>query len=263
MQIAYYDESGDDGYPTYSSDFFVLSSIYLHYLNWDPIFDTIVDFRRELKSSFGFPVRAEMHTKHFLLNKNPFRKYNLSVDDRVAIVDLFCDLIASLDFKIINVVIVKPRIQKTNYPVLDNALTYSIQRIENDLNPTLNPQNKFMIITDPGRVGKMRKTSRRIQRINFIPSQYSSTSYRKEIRTLIEDPLPKDSKESYFIQLADTITLIVYLHSITETGIGKFSNRMKKIVSPSKVSEWMERLKPSLNLLASRQDPYGIVYYPK
>lgn len=167
MQIAYYDESGDDGYPTYSSDFFVLSTIYLHYLNWDPIFDTIINFRRELKSSFGLPVRAEMHTRHFLLNKNPFRKYNISVDIRVSIVDLFCDLIANLDFKIINVVIVKPRIQKMNYPVLDNALTYSIQRIENDLNPAHNPQEKFMIITDPGRVGKMRKTSRRIQRINF------------------------------------------------------------------------------------------------
>ena len=263
MQIAYYDESGDDGYPTYSSEFFILSTLYLHYLNWQPIFETIVNFRRDLKSNFGIPVRTEMHTRHFLLNKKPFRSYDISDDDRVAIIGLFCDLIASLDLKIINVVIVKPRIQKSTYPVLDTALKYSIQRIENDLNPARNPQKKFMIITDPGRVGKMRKTSRRIQRINFIPSQYSPTSYRKEIRTLIEDPLPKDSKESYFIQLADTVTLIVYLHSITQTGVGQFSNRMKNIVSPTKVSEWMERLKPSLNLLASRQDPYGIVYYPK
>ncbi|MBU0511270.1 MAG: DUF3800 domain-containing protein [Chloroflexi bacterium] len=263
MQIAYYDESGDDGYPAYSSEFFVLSALYLHYLNWRPIFDTIQKFRQDLKSTFGLPIRTEMHTKQFLLNKKPYRTLCISDDDRVTMVGLFCDLIASLDLKIINVVIVKQRIQKPNYPVLDSALKYSIQRIENDLKPTLNPQEKFMIITDPGRDGKMRKTSRRIQRINFIPSRFNPTAYRREIRTLIEDPLPKDSKESYFIQLADLVTLVVYLHSITETGVGQFSNRMRMIVTPLKVTEWMDRLKPSLNLLASSRDPYGIVFHPQ
>jgi hypothetical protein len=232
-------------------------------LNWQPIFETVIDFRRELKSTFGLPIRMEMHTKHFLLNKKPYRALGISDGDRVTVVGLFCDLVASLDLKIINVVIVKPRIQNPNYPVLDTALKFSIQRIENDLKPSLNPQEKFMIITDPGRVGKMRKTSRRIRRINFIPSRFSPTAYRREIKTLIEDPLPKDSKESYFIQLADVVTLVVYLHSITETGVGQFSNRMGRIVNPQKAVEWMDRLKPSLNLLASSRDPYGIVYHPR
>jgi hypothetical protein len=263
MQIAYYDESGDDGYPVYSSEFFVLSAIYLHYLNWQPIFETIRDFRRDLKSAFNFPVRMEMHARHFLLNKRPYKDLGISDTDRLEIVGLFCDLIASVDLKIINVVIVKPRICNPQYPVLDTALKYSIQRIENDLNPAINPHEKFMIITDTGRVGKMRKTSRRIQRINFVPSKFSPTSYRREIKSLIEDPLSKDSKESYFIQLADVVTLVVYLHSITETGVGKYPKRLARIVTPIMVSEWMDRLKPSLNLLASSRDPYGIVYHPR
>ncbi len=37
MYIAYYDESGDDGYPRYSSPLFVLSVTYLHYLNWKDV----------------------------------------------------------------------------------------------------------------------------------------------------------------------------------------------------------------------------------
>jgi hypothetical protein len=178
-------------------------------------------------------------------------------------VDLFCDLIANLNVKIINVVIVKPRIRNPDYPVLDTALKYSIQRIENDLNPTINPDEKFMIITDPGRVGKMRNTSRRIQRINFIPSKYSPSLYRREITSLIEDPLPKDSKESYFVQLADTVSYVVYLHAISETKAGNYPNRLASLVTPAKVAEWMERLKPSLNLNSSRKDPYGIVYHPQ
>ena len=44
MFIAYYDESGDDGYPNYSSPLFVLTSLYLHYLNWKDTFHKIFQF---------------------------------------------------------------------------------------------------------------------------------------------------------------------------------------------------------------------------
>lgn len=263
MHIAYYDESGDDGFPQYSSPFFVLTALYLHYLNWQPAFETIRNFRRDLKASFGFPMRLELHTKHFVLNKRPYGDLGISDANRIMMIDLFCDLIARLKVKIINVVIVKPKIRKPDYQVLDTALKYSIQRIENDLNPTLNPSEKFMIITDTGRVGKMRNTCRRIQRVNFIPSRFSSSLYRREISSLIEDPLPKDSKESYFIQLADLVSYVVYLQTIAETSLVNYPNRLVPIVSASKVATWMERLKPALNLKASGKDPYGIVYHPQ
>lgn len=263
MQIAYYDESGDDGFPTYSSPFFVLSALYLHYLNWRSTYETILNFRRDLKTSFGLPIRLELHTKHFVLNKHPYRDFNIADADRLTIIDLFCDLIASLEVKIINVVILKPRIKRQDYQVLDTALKYSVQRIENDLNPALNPSERFMIITDTGRVGKMRNTCRRIQRINFIPSKFSPSLYRREITSLIEDPLPKDSKESYFIQLADLVSYVIYLHTISTINLANYPNRLSSLVSSSKVAQWMDRLKPAFNLNASSKDPFGIVYHPQ
>lgn len=262
MQLAYYDEAGDDGYPRYASPFFVLSAIYLHYLNWKASFDVIRDFRRQLKSVYGFPMKTEMHTRPFLLNKLPYLHLNLNDADRVAIVGQFCDMIGSLDARIVNVVVVKPRIRNAAYEVLDTALTYSIQRIENDMNPSINPDAKFMIITDPGREGKMRKTSRRVQRLNFIPSKYHPGTYRRDVRSLIEDPLPKESSESYFIQISDLVSYVVYLYTVHTTGIGAFPNRLSSAVTPAKVLEWMERLKPSLNLKACSTEPYGIVYHP-
>ena len=187
----------------------------------------------------------------------------LSEKQRLDIVGLFCDLIAHLDVKVINVVIVKPRIKNLTYRVLDTALTYSVQRIENDLDPTTNPDQRFMIISDSGRVGMMRRTTRRIQRINFIPSKFGAHSYRRDIKALIEDPLPKDSKESYFIQLADLVSYMVHLYSIDTLGLGAYSNRLIPFITPAIVTDWMERLKPSLNLRASGRDPYGVVYYPR
>ncbi len=101
MFIVYYDESGDDGYPRYSSPLFILTALYLHHLNWKECYDIIKAFRKKLKEDYGLPVRMEMHAKYFLLNKKPYRLLNIPDDDRVNVFDLFCDLIAQLDIKFI------------------------------------------------------------------------------------------------------------------------------------------------------------------
>lgn len=261
MFIAYYDESGDDGFPG-SSPLFVLSAIYLHHMNWQKVHAEIHDFRKQLKQDYDMPVKLEIHTKHLLLGKNPYRELNLSDDDRVSIIGLFCEMIAKLDLVIVNVTINKKKIKSSRYNVLDRAFTYSIQRIENDLTQT-DSDTKFMIITDEGRVGTMRNISRKIQRLNYIPSRYGSQSYRQEIQSLIEDPLPKSSRQSYFIQLSDLVAYIVYLHKLTELEVGTLPSRIPNSVDAAKLKEWLDTLKPRLNLEASKTDSYGIVCYPK
>lgn len=262
MRIAYYDEAGDDGVPG-SSPVFVLGAMYMHYLQWQGNYQRIGIFRKHLKDKYGFPVKLEIHSKELLLNKNPYRHFGIADDDRMAIIGECCDLIASLDVRIVNVAIIKSRITTSEYPVLDKSLTYSVQRIENDLRVTVNPHERFLIITDHGRVGKMTGTTRRIQCINFIPSKYAMGSYRQEIRTLLEDPLPKDSKQSHFIQLTDVVSNIVYLYTMLRTEQGTFPKRMPRAVDDGKVMEWMERLSPVLNTKASSTDQFGVVMYPK
>jgi hypothetical protein len=263
MRIAYIDESGDDGFPTYSSPLFVLTTLYVHYLSWRDAYETIIDFRRQLKKDFNFPIKLEMHTKGFLLGKDPYREFGWSNDDKLTICGLFSKLAGSLNIKIINTVIVKPRIKNRDYDVLDTALKYSVQRIENDLNLPANPNERFLIITDEGRVGKMRRTTRRIQRVNYIPSKFSQSPYRREIKTLIEDPLPKDSKESYFIQLCDHVACIVYLHGLKVTGVASYPRRLASYVSETHVRDWLADLRPAINLKASPSDEFGILYHPK
>ena len=104
-------------------------------------------------------------------------------------------------------VIDKTKIKNKDYDVLEKAFSYNIQRIKNGLNKRPNPE-LFMVITDEGRVGKMTRVSRQVQRINYIPSKFEQKSSRKEIQLLIEDPLPKNSSQSYFIQAADTLAFI-------------------------------------------------------
>lgn len=262
MRIAYFDEAGDDGLPG-SSPVFTLSALYMHHLLWRQNYERVKAFRQALKVRYGLPATVEIHSKELLLNKNPYRHFGIEDAHRVAIVQDCCDLLATLKLRIVNVSIVKERVVDAEYNILDNALTYAVQRIENHLRKLKESSPpRFMIITDSGRVGKMTSTTRRIQRINYIPSRFGKGSYRREIATLLEDPLPKDSKQSYFIQLADIAGTIAYMYTMVKLGHDRFSKRMPAEVTPERVLDWMDRLKPVLNTAASRNDPFGVVVYP-
>ncbi len=263
MKLCYYDESGDDGFPKYSSPIFVLTSIYLDHLDWKEVNREIYNLKKPLKEEYGFPINLEIHFKEFLLDKDPYRNLKLNNKDRLKITHHICTVISSLKVKIVCIMINKKAILKEDFDVLNIALKYSIQRIENDINKNGCGDSRFIMITDEGRVGKMRKTSRAIQKVNYIPSKYSDASYRNEIKLLIEDPLPKDSKESFLIQTADIVSYIVYLYGLSKLNLGDPPNRIKPFVTQSLVLEWLDKLKSRFNLDAATENEYGIKIFPK
>lgn len=264
MFLSYFDESGDDGYPKYSSELFVLTSIYFHYSNWKDNFNKIYNFRKQLKLDFGLKVNEEFHTKEFITDKDPYHGRFTNIQ-RKDILFRFFKLLPQLEIKTIIVIIDKTRINRPKYEILKNALTYNVQRIENDLN-FLGDAGKFMMITDEGRLGKMRDTVRKLQKINYIPSQFQyGKSYRKEIINLIEDPLPKSSDQSYFIQISDMLSFVASLYAkqhLCSSPI-PWGKRIQNVLSYGDEIALLELAKPILNLKASKNNAYGIVHYPK
>lgn len=264
MYIAYFDETGDDGFPNYSSQLFVLTSIYLHFQSWKTVYEKIINFKKSLMTRYGFPIKMEIHTKKLLLNKAPYRQFEWPEKVRLQIITDIALFISTLDdTKCINVCIDKKRIQtekqKDYYRhILDRALSFNVQRIENSIK-RIDSATKFMIITDEGRVGMMQQTVRKIQKINFIPSKFGQSNYRQEIKLLIEDPLPKNSRNSYFIQIADFISYFVYLKLI---GREYWHNRLIWL-KQADVDGIIRTLKPVYNLDATRDNEYGFVCYPK
>lgn len=262
MYIAYFDETGDDGYPKYSSELFVLTSVYSHYQNWKDNYEKFFQFRKYLKEKYNLPIKTEIHTKFLLLNKKSYKNLNLDNEKRLELINELADFISTLDVRVINVCIDKQKIstinQKIYKDILGVSLNFNVQRIENDIK-RVDPGSKFIIITDEGRVGMMKRTTRKIQKINFIPSQFSPTTYRQEIKLLIEDPLPKNSKDSYFIQAADFISYFVYLENINQS---KWHNRLNWFTR-SDLEAIIEKLKPIFNLDASKNNQYGFVCYPR
>jgi len=258
-RIVYCDETGDDGLNTCSSNVFILTSLYMPVESWRENYNRIVELRRHLKILYGFHVKQEMHTKHFLTDKNPYRDYKWSDDQKRDILNFFTEMIASLDISIINVIIDKTNIKTNDYPILANALKYNIQRIEN----TSNNEWNYLIITDKGRIGPMRKTARAIRVYNPIPSRFSG-HYNKPIKNLIEDILEKDSRESYFIQICDFVSYFVHLYYKIHHKKENLPTRVGKLINNEFIENVLRTLSINgvLNEKASSQN-YGLVIYPK
>lgn len=259
--IAYFDETGDDGIATTSSDHFILTSLYMPAESWQQNFNLVRSLRKELRDKYGFHVMEEMHTKHFLTDKNPYRNYRWSKEIKREIIKAFTLTIAEMDLKIVNVIIDKRKFKDGNYRILENALKYNIQRIENDSEGIWN----YLIITDEGRIAPMRKTARAIRSYNPIQSKYSYGFMNQPITNMIEDILEKNSSESYFIQICDFVSFFVHLYFLTEIRKVSLPNRVANVIDDNFVKRVMATLKTSgrINLKANESNQYGLVIYPK
>ena len=258
--IVYFDETGDDGANTLSSKHFVLSSVYLAVDSWQDNFNRIREFRKELKEKYGLHIKEEIHTKHLVRDKGMYRSYNWGDEQRRQMLIDITKFISELDIRVINVVIDKERIKSSDYPVLKNALTYNIQRIENDSTGKWH----YLIITDEGRLAPMRKTAREIRAYNPIQSHFGGFQ-NAPIKGLVEDIMGKDSAESYFIQICDFISFFTDLYYRVVDKKESLPKRVERIVDESFIKRVMVTFKRGniLNLKASSTHPYGLVIYPK
>ena len=188
-----------------------------------------------------------------------YRPYNWTDDQRRNILIDITKCISNLDIKMTNIIIDKTKIKTANYNVLENALKYNIQRIEN----TSHGQWNYMIITDEGRLSPMRKTARAIRAYNPIQSYFGINNM--PIKGLIEDILAKDTSESYFIQICDFVSFFTDLYYRVMFKKEPLPKRVERVIDSIFVRRVFATLRAGdvLNLKASRTNRNGFVIYPK
>lgn len=262
MIISYFDESGDDGWPSFSSPLFVLTNVYMPSTHWRKNHEQFDTFRSALKENYDWPKKREIHFQKFLTDKNPYHGiYEPALRREISF--KIVEAIAQLDIRIINTVIDKTAIKRSDYNVLENAFKYNVQRLETHVR-AMNNHKHFLIITDEGRLGKMRMVTRKMSRFNYLPSKFGG-SYRDDLKTMIEDPLPKNSSESHFIQIADVVSFWIYLFACRHLSKKEveWANRVKRVFSEGDEIKALEMLKPVFNTKASNTNEFGIVQYPR
>ena len=189
-----------------------------------------------------------------------YRPYGWSDEQRRQLLIDLTKHISSLEIKAINVIIDKEKILTSDYQVLKTALTYNIQRIENDSAGKW----QYLIITDEGRLAPMRKTAREIRAYNPIQSHYGGYQ-NVPIKGLVEDIMSKESVESYFIQICDYISFFADLYYRVIDKKEQLPKRVERIIDENFIRRAMATFREGeiLNLKASNAHPFGFVVYPR
>ena len=254
MFLVYVDESGDVGLHNSPSDFFCLSAIVIHENDWHDVLEKTIDFRKELRQRYGFKLREEIHSSHFIHKPGDFKRIAKSL--RLRLLRDVLDFQAGLvNYQIINVLINK-RNKSPDLDVFDLAWQTLIQRIENTCSyrnfagAHYNTKDAAMLFVDKTDEVKLRTLVRKMRRYNPVPSKVGMGSgYRlMPLKFIIEDAVHRDSAHSYFIQLAD-VNAYFLAQKFQPCGYVKKKGGRN----------YLQRLQPVLFTQASSNNSFGIV----
>jgi hypothetical protein len=199
--FAYVDESGNAGMRG-GSRTYVLGCVLVEAPRWPDTFDRLIAFRRWLRDAFGVPVRAEIKANYLLQNTGPFASLGISEGARFRIYRQAMRLQPKLDLRTFAVVIDKSQLANAHpgRSAPDVAWEYLLQRLERF---TTKGGTHVSIVHDEGIGDQIRKWARKARRAGSAGSIYGTGVLRLPFSRLIDDPVSRDSTQSYYIQLAD------------------------------------------------------------
>jgi Protein of unknown function (DUF3800) len=179
---------------------------------WPDVFDELIEYRRFIKASFGIPIRAEVKANYLLRNGGPhFRAHPVSEGARYRIYRGFLRLQRKLDLSVFGVVVRKDRMQRlaiTRDP-REMAWEWLLQRLERF---STKGATEVLLVHDEGESAMIRKATRRARRAGTAGSAIGGGPLRRPARLIVDDPVPRQSDQSYFVQLADLVAYAAFRH---------------------------------------------------
>lgn len=253
MYMMYVDESGDPGLCRSPTKIFVLSGLVLHELVWRSTLDSLFDFRRRMRHTFGLKLREEIHAAPFI--NSPGALSRISRNNRLSILRHYADHIATLpDISIINIVVDKAG-KPDDYEVHRHAWQALVQRFENTISYRNFPgpaaqDERGIVFADGDQSGHLVRMMRKMRVFNPVPNQPQyGVGYRNLPMTkIIEDPNFRDSGESLLIQSVDLVAYLLFQKHYPNSYFRKRGAR-----------GYFDRLDPVLCKHASRYDRFGVV----
>jgi uncharacterized ubiquitin-like protein YukD len=253
MYIMYVDESGDPGLENSPTRYFALSGLVIHELRWNTYIDQIIDFRRRLRKKFDLKLREEIHAGKLITH--PKELSRIPKNDRLAIIRMCADELSSMpEISLINILNDKAN-KAQGYDVFVETWMVLLQRFENTIRfhnfpGPRNPDDTGLILSDNTDSKKVIRLMRKMRKYNPVPNKLPYVSgYRNiQIKHVIEDASFRDSKDSYYIQMADISAFLLY-QMITPN----------LYMRNSAAYRYFLRLSPILCRVACINDPNGIV----
>lgn len=218
MYFAYIDESGDTGFENSPTDTFVLSALLVNDTDWLSALDQTIAFRRYLYSSFHITPRSELKASWLIHNKGDIRTSGLAFSARLAAYEAAMRFQRKSGvFRAFAVLVVKSRIKKRPVDVREIAWRYAIQRLERFGTAT---KDNLHILPDEGHGEFIRMKIRQMRRFNVVPAAFGGDNLDRHAENIVEDSSDRNSRESYFIQLADLNAYAAYRKVFPSKSVG-------------------------------------------
>lgn len=202
--MAYVDETGDTGDASLkgASTCYALGCVLVDLNDWSSAFDTYLAFRQRLRTSFGVPVRAELKANYLVRGSGPLRKLNLAPSQRHYIYREHLRLLEDLPARAFGVVTDKQQAGVSGSACFDMTWEMLLQRFER----TCTYENTTLMIThDNGENDAVRKHVRKARRHLTAGSIQGGGRLQFKADRIVDDPMPRNSQHSFFIQLADLV----------------------------------------------------------
>jgi len=216
MFILYVDESGDPGAQGFSPHY-ILSAIFVPATDWAVTFDRYLTLRRHLKATYKLPIRTELHAAAFVDTRIASQAIR-NLGGRRTRMRVFQDIMQSLptvlpSARVLSVFVDKEAanaspLARANY--LQIAWNYLLNRFHTYLTRDCG-SSPGILVSDNTANATVTALLRRMRVHNPLSSHYSSGGfYNAPVRTIIEDPVFRQSQHSYFVQIADMIAHSLY-----------------------------------------------------
>lgn len=202
--MAYVDETGDVGAPSRAgaSSCYALGCVLINLDDWPTAFDRLIEFRRRLRSVLNIPMRAELKANYLIRNSGPLRALDLSPSQRQYAYRLHMRLLSQLPARAFAVVTDKAKARVSGNSCFDMTWEMLLQRFER----TCHYENTTLMIThDEGNNDAVRRIVRKARRHLTAGTMYGGGNLRFKAEKFLDDPIPRSSQHSYFVQLADLV----------------------------------------------------------
>lgn len=201
VYIAYVDESGDDG--ANGSRTYSLGCVMVDTEFWTTTFDQLISFRRHVRDVYGIPIRTELKANYLLDNRGPLRERPLPPRARFRLYRTHMRLQGKLGLTTFAVVIDKAKAAQkfgSARASSDIAWEYLLQRLERR---ATTEQTQMLVMHDDGDATTIRKRVRKARRAGTAGSAFGTGRISVPFTRVLDDPIARDSRQSYFVQLAD------------------------------------------------------------
>ena len=208
MYLVYLDESGDAGVGAGSATTtYTVACVLVHASHWVGLFEDILRFRRYLRANFGLRMREEVKANELVQGRGPWLRLGHGDRVRKRIYRSYMRLQGKVGtVKTFAVVIDKSKCASAE-DVRVAAWRHALERVESFARYN---SDTVMLFPDSGNYDRFRKLAREMRRHSQVGSMLGGSLARPLVRVLIDDPVDRDSKQSYMVQLADLNAYAAY-----------------------------------------------------